>query len=176
MKRISVIRCIARTERGWTAVTTWAVLWFHILPDCVLRNIEEVTGVSLGLFATIRPCVFTNYFQNKSKQSKRKGFWPIWHNLQSERSTDYFWIGRYKKELFPTGICGHMKKDENILLSLIFLFIVFMSQLYPSQNPPWSHDILYKCLTKFTSAEGFDENYVLLIFQILIHSISKMIP
>lgn len=69
-----------------------------------------------------------------------------------------------------------MEKDENVLLSLIFLFIVFMSQLRPSQNPLWSHDILYKCLTKFTSAEAFDENYVLLIFQMLIHIISKMIP
>lgn len=40
----------------------------------VLRNIGEMTSVSLGLFSTIKPCFFTDHFQNKSKQSKKKGF------------------------------------------------------------------------------------------------------
>lgn len=59
----------------------------------VLRNIKEVTSVSLGLFGNYWKLGLYYLLQKKSKQLKKKksrDFKPI----SKEKETNYFWIGR----------------------------------------------------------------------------------
>lgn len=64
----------------------------------VLRNIKEVTSVSLGLFGNYWKLQLSTSEEIKTVKKKKVENLSWFYIISKEKETNYFWIGRYKKK------------------------------------------------------------------------------